>query len=165
MYRIRGGKWRGTSGKASVKSRLSHDKRQTGSVRRSQELQWVLSINLLGLPSYISSHWNMRRRGLQGGWEGISTCRGKSGWGIRKGRWQRRVSTECLLWPEGNPQHGLHGRQEEKEFRVHEERFSRQGVWRTKPLCTVQVPLPKEQGEFCSLCSKMKMFGKYFGYM
>ena len=45
--------------------------------------------------------------------------------------------------------------------------FEDKGCGRTKSLCPVQVPLPKEQGWFCSLCCriKMKMFGKYFGYI
>lgn len=34
--------------------------------------------------------------------------------------------------------------------------FEDKGCGRTKSLCPVQVPLPKEQGWFCSLCCRRK---------
>lgn len=70
--------------------------------------------------------------------------------GGRSGVW-----TKCLVWPEGNPAR-TPWETEEKSSEFTRRDFEDKGCGRTKSLCPVQVPLPKEQGWFAPCVAEEK---------
>ena len=134
MYRIRGGKWRGSSGKALVKSGLSHDERQEAcwGARKSHsydesclQASWVCPVMSHDTETWEEDCFKEGERAYPH--EGSRVAGASERVGGRKGSGQN-----AWCGQKGTHSKDFMGDREEKEFRIHEERFWRQGVWENK---------------------------------